>query len=1266
MYFFFRPLVKVCGCVYLSACVKSTHEPTLPSVSMSAHPQWDEEERAGWSTPGGRTLANIRSSGKRGGTSTGRNMASPSPLRHAKTPMVNPGKSGNILSRRAEEAVRLKDEQLKLLQNQNRKLLQTIENMEQEVQDAKNSVGSLQSACLQAQDENIALKTEIRRALEEGQLTAETQFQKQIETSQHQIKVMAEQNTELLRLLESEEKKTKSVQTALDTMRTNYKGMVAEMETTRGKLEKDAEEMREGLERSQQRERELNLELEGKQEQARGLRMTINSLEEKLVKVSNANVELNSQLLDSQRAATAATDDVQTTAEEKIGNLEKELDTSRIKIDVELQEKNRLKTEVKDQADQLREMAEKVFQLIERLKDAEAAKRPLEVAVDRMQKDLRESNIRVIRVETERNDADKEARRFGSELKKARKQAEDAVAKKEDTNKLYNAEKKLRNQEQRARREAEESRKALSGRVSYLLNKSALDDESRANARMDVKKLEKTCRELAKTVETLRSKLSNSQEANKVMAEAMRLKHEEIEKLRVDSKMRHWDKKAKNRAKTDMRRAKNNVFGKRGDGESINDPYGDDSDDDIVQSSNTVVRGKKSSGLAHGTGFSVVMMVPKGRTTTKIPGLKADKGDDRAKMLLTKLQINEFFNYVSSRPVGKYLEMAAEKFAQVLGALRLSESLSAARGRKAMETMDRLRSEMDMIRRKAQSQADRIFEEEEAKRKALVKYLSLVVETKSDAPSVQLSKSDLGRVPIPSKRDMDGGTGFFMTEDRQDDAEDQASPNAAARELLEHSVHNNRASQKKVTVSLCDNKIGDEEIHALVAVLSANDNAHVIDLKNNNITDTGCRGLAALLRSTHTLEEIDLRGNSIGRPGIRVLAEAIEHNMRVKHVFVHDKGRIEALGTLTGDGNEARESKLGEETPSGDPTVDPGYVDTVLTIDVEDQQSGPKPEPYMDPISMKLEDIGDTKEMPGDKKDDPHKFETPLSRRIKEMELHLGPRANAAPNNGDQAEMIAILEAEKWATRAENLRDERGLEEVPTDWLGTETHPVPEAYESPLTKRIQDLENRLAITDFTSQSAPPSANELMESIATSRGDLSASEGEGYEGNAEKTIFAKNSERRSKSAKGIRSNSKRQGAKVWRHDSASSLQRSRKETRGLNQETQIDENLRRKDAQAARDKNEKENTGVPRSRAIRAAYAVRTLDEEQIDDSVGRKIVIEENLMDELDIEDNKIRAESRRPRSASVARRRQKKTAASLSSTAGSKRANPDDALSLM
>ena len=69
-----------------------------------------------------------------------------------------------------------------------------------------------------------------------------------------------------------------------------------------------------------------------------------------------------------------------------------------------------------------------------------------------MQKDLREANVRFVRVETERNDADKEARRFGAELKKSRLAEQEAITKLQDMSKLYKAEKSLRMREQRARR----------------------------------------------------------------------------------------------------------------------------------------------------------------------------------------------------------------------------------------------------------------------------------------------------------------------------------------------------------------------------------------------------------------------------------------------------------------------------------------------------------------------------------------------------------------------------------------------------------------------------------------------------------------------------------------------------------------------------------------------------------------------------------------------------------------------------------------------
>ena len=105
---------------------------------------------------------------------------------------------------------------------------------------------------------------------------------------------------------------------------------------------------------------------------------------------------------------------------------------------------------------------------------------------------------------------------------------------------------------------------------------------------------------------------------------------------------------------------------------------------------------------------------------------------------------------------------------------------------------------------------------------------------------------------------------------------------------------------RTVVVRLGASSIGDEEVHALVAVLAANDHTHLLDLSGNNITDVGARGLATLLRSSKQLAELDLRRNNITETGTRILAEALEHNNRVRHVFVHGDGRIEALGTISG------------------------------------------------------------------------------------------------------------------------------------------------------------------------------------------------------------------------------------------------------------------------------------------------------------------------------------------------------------------------------
>ena len=97
-------------------------------------------------------------------------------------------------------------------------------------------------------------------------------------------------------------------------------------------------------------------------------------------------------------------------------------------------------------------------------------------------------------------------------------------------------------------------------------------------------------------------------------------------------------------------------------------------------------------------------------------------------------------------------------------------------------------------------------------------------------------------------------------------------------------------------IYLFPSNISDEEVHALAALLRNNTNIEELNLRGNNITDDGARALAAVLAGRGYLRLVDLRGNKIGQGAIKILAEALERAERVRHVYVHAGGKIEALG----------------------------------------------------------------------------------------------------------------------------------------------------------------------------------------------------------------------------------------------------------------------------------------------------------------------------------------------------------------------------------
>ena len=269
----------------------------------------------------------------------------------------------------------------------------------------------------------------------------------------------------------------------------------------------------------------------------------------------------------------------------------------------------------------------------------------------------------------------------------------------------------------------------------------------------------------------------------------------------------------------------------------------------------------KGSSLSRGSGYTIIKQLPRGREKG-MPGLRASsKDDERATVLLKKLQINEFFRYIGRRPSEKAMDLCAEKMAQVVGTLRMSEAIAAARARRAENIMDRLRGELDMLRRKAQDQGDRLFSEEEAKRSALIKYLHSVIsgsghQNGSEHDQEAYRQSQLSQQSATRER-LDGGTGFLdeMNSSSSNLSHFNSSSSSADPSLTNPSLGTMSVRPPPVTVRLGNSGIGDEEMHALVAVLSSKDRADLLDLKNNSIGDVGARGLASLLRSSKVVAD---------------------------------------------------------------------------------------------------------------------------------------------------------------------------------------------------------------------------------------------------------------------------------------------------------------------------------------------------------------------------------------------------------------------------
>ena len=101
---------------------------------------------------------------------------------------------------RAQEAIRMKDEQLKVLTDQNSQLLASLDAMEEEANRIQTDKLSIDEENRRLKDQNFELRNKARAAE-----TAAKKAVAEMADKDSQLKIMTDQNSELLRLLEQEE-----------------------------------------------------------------------------------------------------------------------------------------------------------------------------------------------------------------------------------------------------------------------------------------------------------------------------------------------------------------------------------------------------------------------------------------------------------------------------------------------------------------------------------------------------------------------------------------------------------------------------------------------------------------------------------------------------------------------------------------------------------------------------------------------------------------------------------------------------------------------------------------------------------------------------------------------------------------------------------------------------------------------------------------------------------------------------------------------------
>lgn len=643
---------------------------------------------------------------------------------------------------RASEALKIKDEQIRILSEQNNKLLTSLDKAEEEL-------GSFQLGKLTIEEENRTLRESNFELLAkaksaEGQLE---EIKSGYDDVQLQLSTMTTKNAELFKLLETEEANTTRINAELelcrgeaDSLNEQYTALVqtskeseetARSVTRENQLKTDEIRiLRLELDQLRQKNNELTIqstvELEAIQEQLRlrkekqyqllgklqsqeetsrqaedhvkEMEQTVRELRQKSSELQTAlRLETNARISQDSSNRTLNIDFQVTSAENK--------ELSAKLQDLE-QDRLKLEAEARDNGEQLREMAEKVFQLLERLKLAELGKNKSIEALAKKEQELFALKKQYSRIVDDIADQKRHREKMDAEKRLLDDQLRGLKKVNSQLGHKLKEEAKARIREEDSCKEANDKVQTLDRRLAFLLNRLQTDEEARSVQLEEFKKMESQIQSLTQRCKTLQTKLADSEESVRD----------------TDEKLQQTDKQMQE-AKIKLESAEQKLQLQ---------------EENSLEAERKAIQSKERSEKQHLAGGQLRFFVDNRPTLGKVAIAGRSPKD---KVWIEERGCNIFLRKALK---GQNVQDALlKRIAELYGAILFGEELLE----KANNDLKAREEDLDRFDREMNKMQSHVCSEEESKRRILLRYIRAVKASVSlGEPGCEEDRNEVGRV----------------------------------------------------------------------------------------------------------------------------------------------------------------------------------------------------------------------------------------------------------------------------------------------------------------------------------------------------------------------------------------------------------------------------------------------------------------------------------------------------------------------------------------